>query len=297
MSNENKKQKSRMEKLKHNYRLVIMNNETFEEIGSYQLSLLNVYIAISFVVVLVAILVGSIIVFTPIKTYIPGYGDVSAHEEVLKLNKELDELIIIVEAQKKYNDNIRSILQGEAVQTEEAVEAAANPSFDSLTSVDRIIEDDLLRKEIELDEQLQERELLSKTVSYSPSEVPLEQMYFIPPATGVVSENFDPDHKHFGIDILAPKNTPVKAVMDGFVFVADWTLETGNTIGVQHPNNLISFYKHNSVLLKKTGSYVKAGEAIAIIGNSGELSTGPHLHFELWHKGKPLDPAGYIIFE
>jgi murein DD-endopeptidase MepM/ murein hydrolase activator NlpD len=297
MSNENKAEKSRMEKLKHNYRLVIMNNETFEEIGSYQLSLLNVYIMISFVVVLVAILVGSIIVFTPIKTYIPGYGDVSAHEEVLKLNKDLDELILIVDAQKKYNDNIRSILQGEVTETEEDAEAAATIPLDSLTNVDRIIEDDLLRQEIELDQQIQERELLSKTVSYSPNDIPLEQMYFIPPATGVVSKNFAPDNKHYGIDILAPQNTPVKVVMDGFVIVADWTLETGNTIGVQHSNNLISFYKHNSALLKKAGSYVKAGEAIAIIGNSGELSSGPHLHFELWHKGKPLNPADYIIFE
>jgi len=297
MPNENKAEKSRMEKLKHNYRLVIMNNETFEEIGSYQLSLLNVYIMLSSVIVLVAILIVSIIVFTPIKTYIPGYGDVSAHQEVLKLNKELDDLLVIVEAQKKYNDNIRSILQGEVIQTEEAAEAAANIPMDSLTNINRIKEDELLRKEIELDEQLQERDLLSKTVSYSPSEVPLEQLYFIPPATGVVSEHFAPDIKHYGIDILAPKNTPVKVVMDGYVFVADWTLETGNTIGVQHSNNLISFYKHNSALLKKAGSYVKAGEAIAIIGNSGELSSGPHLHFELWHKGKAVDPADYIIFE
>ena len=297
MPNENKAAKSRMEKLKHNYRLVIMNNETFEEIGSYQLSLLNVYIIISSVVLLVSFLVVVLIVFTPLKTYIPGYGDVSAHEEVLKLNKELDELLVIVEAQKKYNDNIRAILQGEVIQSEEAAEAAAGNPIDSLTNVDRIIEDDLLRKEIELDEQLQERELLSKTVSYSPSEIPLEQMYFIPPVTGVVGENFAPDNKHYGIDILAPKNTPVKVVMDGYVFVADWTLETGNTIGIQHSNNLISFYKHNSALLKKAGSYVKAGEAIAIIGNTGELSSGPHLHFELWHKGKPVDPAEYIIFE
>jgi len=297
MSNENKADKSRMEKLKHNYRLVIMNNETFEEIGSYQLSLLNVYIIISSIVVIVAILVSSIIIFTPIKTYIPGYGDVRAHEEILKLNKELDEIMVIVEAQKIYNDNIRSILQGEVMQTEEAAEAATNIPLDSLTNVDRIVEDDLLRKEIELDEQLQEREILSKTVSYSPNEVPLVQMYFIPPATGVISENFAPNIKHYGIDILAPKNTPVKVVMDGYVFVADWTLETGNTIGVQHPNNLISFYKHNSSLLKKVGTFVKAGEAIAIIGNSGELSTGPHLHFELWHKGKPIDPSDYIIFD
>lgn len=297
MPNENKAKKSRMEKLKHNYRLVIMNNETFEEIGSYQLSLLNVYIMISSVVVLVAILVVSIIAFTPLRTYIPGYGDVSAHEEFLKLSKELDEQIKISEARNKYNDNIRKILQGEVIETEEAAEAAANLPMDSMTNVDRIIEDDLLRKEIELDEQLQERELLSKTVSYSPSEVPLEQMYFIPPITGVVSENFASDNKHYGIDLLAPQNTPVKVIMDGYVFVADWTLETGNTIGIQHSNNLISFYKHNSVLLKNVGDYVKAGEAIAIIGNSGELSSGPHLHFELWHKGKPIDPADYIIFE
>lgn len=297
MSGENKSMKSRMEKLKHNYRLVIMNNETFEELGSYKLSLLNVYIMISSVVVLVTIFVVSIIVFTPIKTYIPGYGDVSAHEEVIKLNKELDELLAIVDAQKKYNDNIRRMLQGEVVQTEEAVEAATPTPLDSLINVERILEDDLLRKEMELDEQIQERELLSKTVNYSPSEIPLEQMYFIPPATGIVSANFAPDNGHFGIDILAPKNTPVKVVMDGFVFVADWTLETGNTIGVQHPNNSISFYKHNSALLKKTGSFVKAGEAIAIVGNSGELSTGPHLHFELWYKGKPVNPADYIIFE
>ncbi len=297
MPNENKAEKSRMEKLKHNYRLVIMNNETFEEIGSYQLSLLNVYIIISSIVVIVTILVSSIIVFTPIKTYIPGFGDVKAHKEILKLNKDLDELLVIVDAQKKYNDNIRSILQGEVVQTEEAAEAATNIPLDSLTNVDRIVEDDLLRKEMELDELLQERELLSKTVSYSPNDVPLEQMYFIPPATGVVSENFAPDIKHYGIDILAPKNTPVKVVMDGYVFTADWTLETGNTIGVQHPNNLITFYKHNSSLLKDVGTYVKAGEAIAIMGNSGELSTGPHLHFEIWHKGKPVNPSDYIIFD
>ena len=103
--------------------------------------------------------------------------------------------------------------------------------------------------------------------------------------------------KHFGIDILAPKNTPVKAVLDGYVFMSDWTLETGYTLGIQHDNNVVSFYKHNSALLKKIGEFVSAGEALAIIGNSGTLSNGPHLHFELWHNGKPVDPASYVIFE
>ena len=105
-----------------------------------------------------------------------------------------------------------------------------------------------------------------------------------------------PDQDHNGLDILAPKNTPIKAVMDGVVILSDWTLETGNTIGIMHDNQVMSFYKHNSSLLKKNGAIVRAGEAIAIIGNTGTLSSGPHLHFELWYKGKPVDPSRYINF-
>ncbi len=286
-----------MEKLRHNYRLVIMNNETFEEIGSYKLSLLNVYIVLSLIVVSVTLVVGSIIFFTPVKTYIPGYGDLDDHTEAIRLRSEVEELQKVIEANQLYTDNIRRILKGEEVETYEEIEDNSDYSMDSMASVDRIIEDDLLRKEIALDEQLQERELLTKTVNYSPGAIPLAQMYFIPPVTGVVSQEFHPENKHYGIDLLAPLNTPVKAVLDGYVFTSDWTLETGNTIGIQHGNNLISFYKHNSALLKKVGSYVKAGEAIAIIGNTGELSSGPHLHFELWHNGKAVNPASYIIFD
>jgi len=129
------------------------------------------------------------------------------------------------------------------------------------------------------------------------NDIPLEQLFFIPPITGRMSEGFMPDKKHYGVDILAPKNTPIKAVMDGYVITSDWTLETGNTIGIQHANGIVTFYKHNSALLKKTGSLVKAGEAVAIIGNTGTLSDGPHLHFELWHKGKPINPIDFINFE
>ena len=124
----------------------------------------------------------------------------------------------------------------------------------------------------------------------------LEQIHFTPPLTGGISAGFQPEKKHYGLDISSPKNTPVKSVLDGVIITADWTLETGNTIAVQHPNNLISFYKHNSKLLKNIGDVVKAGEAIAIIGNSGTLTDGPHLHFELWFRGKPVDPTDYISF-
>ena len=286
-----------MEKLRHNYRLVIMNDETFEEIGSYRLSLLNVYVIISLVIVLVALIVGSIIFFTPVRTYVPGYGDLDDHQEAIRLRSEVDELQKLLDANQLYTDNIRRILRGEVVQTAEEMEENVEFPVDSLSGVERIEEDELLRKEIELNEQLQERELLTKTVNYSPADIPLEQIYFVPPVSGIISQEFHPEKKHYGIDLLAPLNTPVKSVMDGYVFTSDWTLETGNTIGIQHANNVISFYKHNSFLLKKVGSYVKAGEAIAIIGNTGELSSGPHLHFELWHNGKAVDPSDYIIFD
>ena len=297
MAGENKADKTFLERMKHNYRLVIMNHETFEEVGSYKLSLLNVYVMICSIVLIVALIVGALIVFTPLKRYIPGYGDISEHKELMRLNEELDALQKEVTAREFYNDNIRRILVGEEIQTAEDIEEAATDTIETVTELDPIAEDELLRKEVEMDEQLFERELLAQSSSNVAKEIPLEQMYFVPPITGVVSDGYDLRKKHYGIDVIAPKNTPVKAVMDGFVFVSDWTFETGNTIGIQHSNNLISFYKHNSALLKKVGENVKAGEAVAIIGNTGEFSDGPHLHFELWHKGKTVDPAGYIIFE
>ena len=122
-------------------------------------------------------------------------------------------------------------------------------------------------------------------------------LYFIPPVSGEISLTLNPENSHLGLDVNAPNNTPIKAVLDGYIIYSGWTLETGNTIGIQHENNMISFYKHNSELLKKTGAFVNAGEAIAIIGNTGTLSTGPHLHFELWIKGKPADPEKYIHFD
>jgi len=296
---ENKEQRSWMENLRQTYRLGVMNSETFEEVGSYKLSLLNLYIILSGIAVAVAILVIVVIVFTPIKRYIPGYGDVKQQTELALLNKKIHELEDDLEAYGQYTDNFRRILVGEPSLDEapplEELEDQEMP--DSMLNVERIREDELLRKEIANDEMLHEQELLSKTANFKPADMPLEQMYFIPPVNGIVSESYAIDKKHLGVDIMAPKNTPVKAALDGYVFVSDWTLETGNTIGIQHANNIITFYKHNSALLKKAGDSVKAGEAVAIVGNSGTLSTGPHLHFELWYRGKHVNPEDYITFE
>ncbi len=302
MENEKKRGRKFIEKSRENYRLIVMNNETFEEVGSYKLSPLNIYMAICAVIATVAILVFILILATPIKRYIPGYGNIQEHKEALRLTAELNAIKEDLNAQEAYTENIRKILVGDIVEVESQVEAVDSSAMedmpDSLINVERIREDELLRKEIELNQQLQSRQATATSSFSGSNQISLEQLYFIPPISGgTISEPYGPDNKHYGIDVMAPKNTPVKAIMDGFVFASDWTLETGNTIGIQHANNLISFYKHNSVLLKKSGSQVKAGEAIAIIGNTGTLSSGPHLHFELWHNGKTVNPENFIIFD
>ena len=297
MSTENNEEKgwaNFKEKLQNTYRLVVMNDESFEEVGSYKLSLLNLYIAISAAIVLVVILVSALIFFTPIKRMIPGYGDASSGD-LMEISKTIADFDKKLKEQETYIDSRRRMLIGDD-ETESDVKEEKILELDTLQSVAIIKEDEILRQEVEEEVQSQQRQKLG-SINVSSNEMPLEQLYFIPPITGVVSEQFMPDKKHFGTDILAPKNTPVKATLDGFVISSDWTLETGNTISIQHSNNLISFYKHNSALLKETGNSVKAGEAVAIIGNTGTLSNGPHLHFELWHKGKPINPEDFITFE
>ncbi|HFB99563.1 MAG TPA: M23 family metallopeptidase [Phaeodactylibacter sp.] len=292
---EEKGWKAFKEKLKDNYRLVVMNDESFEEVGSYKLSLLNLYTAISAGIVLVAFLVFALIFFTPLKRLIPGYGDASSGE-LREINKTLEDFEEKLKAQEIYTNSFKKMIAGEAETEDDIAHQVDTTQGNTLQNVPKIKEDEILRKEVEEDEQMQQRQMM-KSANPSTKVTPLEQLYFTPPITGIVSEHYAYDKKHFGTDILAPKNTPIKAIMDGVVISSDWTLETGNTIAIQHSNNLISFYKHNSALLKKVGNTVKAGEAIAIIGNTGTLSDGPHLHFELWHKGKPINPEDFINFE
>ncbi len=290
---EKEQKKNWKERLRDTYRLVVMNDETFEEISSYRLTLLNVYVLLSTLVVLTASLVILLIIFTPIKKYIPGYGSADAGSELVKLNRQIDQLEKQLEADSLYIDNIRRIMVGD-VQTPSVEEGSQNEFHDTLLNVERIQEDEQLRKEVQLEEirQMTQHANTGELVQVQP----LEQLNFTSPLNGEISAGFMPTKNHFGVDVLAPKNTAVKAVMDGVVIQSDWTMETGNSIGIQHANNLITFYKHNSSLLKSVGSHVKAGEAIAIIGNTGTLSDGPHLHFELWYRGNPANPVDYILF-
>jgi len=284
---EQKKDKPKIwDRLRHTYRLVIMNNETFEEIGSYRLTLLNVYVWLSTLIVVVAIIVVLAVFYTPLRRYVPGYGKINETSELFELNKQLADMERQFKEQQVYTENFRKMLIGEFDIPEENQDVESTISYiDSIKEVDRIEEDEILRQEYELKERLRKQQ---RSAGINFQNVPLEQIYFTPPIKGQISAGFMPEKKHYGVDIIGPKNTQIKA---------DWFLETGHTIAIQHSNNVITFYKHNSALLKKVGENVKAGEAVAIIGNSGTLSSGPHLHFEIWQNGKPVDPADFVNFD
>jgi len=292
--------RSLMKQLQDKYRLVIMNDETFEEVTSLKLSPLSVYIFLSSLVVGTAILMTLLIVYTPLKRYIPGYGDFRRDAEIAELTAKVAGLEEEVIAQRAYSDNFRKILVGDMSDfTKEAVQKKgqpANPADTAAKVVDRITEDEQLRAAVATGTFSGSEPASATFTTLLSREQPLEQQFFMPPVSGEVISVFDLPKKHYGLDVAAPKNTAVKAAADGVVISAGYTVETGYSIAIQHPNNVVTMYKHNSVLLKEAGSILKAGEAIAIIGNSGENTSGPHLHFELWHKGRPVNPSDYINF-
>lgn len=294
--------RSLMEKLRDKYRLVIMNDETFEEVSSLKLSPLAVYAFVSTLIVGTAIGVTLLIVYTPLKRYIPGYGDYQRDTEVRTLTAKVRDMEVEMEAVRRYNDNIRNILNGDlSAMSRESAEQQGQLTNQEDTlpmNVDRIPEDDELRAAVAKGSVTSQPATAANNAVSTPAnrDVPLEKVYFVPPVTGMVTARFDMAKSHFGIDIGAAHNTPIKVAADGVVISSGYTVETGYSIAVQHPNNVVTMYKHNSVLYKKEGTPVKAGEAIALMGNTGEASSGPHLHFEIWHRGRPINPEDYIHF-
>lgn len=285
------RKKQFLDKLRNKYRLVILDDQTFEERASFRLNRFNVYVLFSSILVITVIAIFSLVVFTPLKEYIPGYGDVHLRKDLVEMEWRSDSLQQVVKQQELWINNVRNVLMGNSDTT---VRTASDEAmyYDTI-NLEQIPEEDLrLREEIEREQGY----ALSFSGMEKKGKVALSQLNFFPPLTGYITSGYNAEEDHFGIDIVGPEDASIKCVMDGHVIMAAWTLETGYVIGIQHEYNLVSFYKHNSVLLKKTGNFVKAGDAIAIIGSSGELTTGTHLHFELWHEGSPVNPEDYIVF-
>ncbi|MBC8488991.1 MAG: M23 family metallopeptidase [Bacteroidetes bacterium] len=295
MSSESKKEKRKhwINKLRNKYRLVIKDEGTFEEKISFRLSRLNVFVAIGTVAIILIVATTFLIAFTPLREYIPGYTDVALQKRVNDLLRLTDSLETEFKQNSLYIKNIKNIIEGKEIIEDTAKQTVQNINYDNIEYT-RSVEDSILRAEYEngtsYNLYYNDNEELSAPTSTLSSSV------FFTPLKGIITTEFDLSARHYGIDIVARQNEAVKATLDGTVIFSDWTVETGYVISIQHKNNFISVYKHNSVLLKQEGNIVKAGEPIAIVGESGELTTGPHLHFELWYNGTPVNPKDYIAF-
>ncbi len=265
MSAEEGTKRSLLERLQDNYRLVILDEDDLREVTSFSFSLLIFYIIASSIIVLMTVMVVSFIVFTPVKRWIPGYGDIKENTEFVELTKRIDELEKQVQAHDTYTMGLKNMLK--SIEISEAEQKQGKP--EALSNSDVL-------------ESMKTREL--------------DHLVFASPLSGSISAEYDPSREHLGTDIIAPKGTAVKSVMEGIVLSAEWSAESGNAVIIQHPRNIVSVYKHNSANLVKPGQKVQTGQAVAIIGNSGEMSTGPHLHFELWYDGQAVNPKNYISF-
>ena len=281
------KRKAFWKNIKFKYKLTIINENTLEEIVGIHVSKLNGLSVLLSAVTVIFLIASLIIAFTPLRNYLPGYMNTEVREQVVMNALRADSLQQMLERQRMYVMNIQDIIGG-------VVKVDSVHSIDSLTMVrseelmERTQAEDDFRKQYEESERYN-----LTTIDNAPA---LTGLIFFRPTRGMVSSSFDANRKHFGIDIAATPNESVLATLDGTVILATYTADTGYVIQVQHNQNLVTVYKHCGSLLKKVGDTVKAGEAIALVGNTGEKTTGPHLHFEIWNKGRALDPSKYIVF-
>ncbi|MCH8903343.1 MAG: M23 family metallopeptidase [Bacteroidetes bacterium] len=285
-----KKRASLLARLRNRYRLVILNDETFEEKASFRLSRLNIYVLLSSMIVVIAGIVLTLIAFTPLKVYLLGYDEVTIKEQLVQLNLKIDDLEEQMLVKDYFIQNLINITKGN-IDTIPPTMIKPESFDDQLINNDKPFYDAILKDEFEEEDRdlLMDKHVTAKDEN-------IANLFLFTPIQGYLTNGFDGSENHYGVDVVAPENSIVKATLDGTVILASWTLETGYVIGIQHANNLTSFYKHNSVLLKKIGNFVRAGDVIAYIGNTGEYTTGTHLHFELWYNGIALDPAEYILF-
>jgi len=273
-------------KLLHKYRFVIMTDSSFEEKLSVKLSRLNV-LAFAGIIVFVCFFSTLILIsYTPLSEYVPGKSSAEVQKGLIALSLKSDSLESILLKRAVYLENINNIISGNELITPIEGEDITLKQEGEIV-FEKSKEDSLLRVSVEAEDK---SSLYIKSVSEN------NYLMFFTPLTGLISDGYNSKTKHFGVDLVAKEKSRISSVLDGTVIISHWTSETGHVIAIQHKNDYISLYKHNSLLLKEVGDFVNAGDHVAIIGNSGELSSGPHLHFELWHKGTPVNPENYISF-
>lgn len=282
------KEKRFKKKLLHKYRLVVLNEDTFEERFAIKLTRLNVFVIVSLGTILLIAGTIFLIAFTSLKEYIPGYSSTALKKQATVLNYKTDSLQQVINLNEQYYSSIKKVLTGDV--------ASLEFNRDSIIDAASIDASKLDLKPTKEDSLL--RELVDKEDKYNVFESTISSTNFVlfPPVNGTISEGYNIKDKHYAVDVVVAKDTPVKATADGTVIFAEWTADTGYVVIIEHSYELISVYKHNASITKEQGDLVKSGEVIAMAGNAGELTTGPHLHFELWNRGYPVNPTNFIDF-
>ena len=282
-----KRSKAFWKNIKFKYKLTIVNENTLEEVVGLRVSKLSGLSVLLSVLTVLFLIAACIIAFTPLRNYLPGYMNSEVRSQIVANALRVDSLQTMLHQQNLYIMNIQDIFSGQ-------VPIDSVQTLDSLTAARKDTLMERTKREEEFRRQYEENEKYNLTTIASRPDV--TGLVMFRPTRGMISSHFDMDRKHFGTDIAANPNESGLATMDGTVILSTYTAETGYLIGVQHNQDFVSAYKHCGSLLKKEGDVVKGGEAIALVGNSGTLSTGPHLHFELWYKGHPVNPEKYIVF-
>ncbi|HTB31928.1 MAG TPA: M23 family metallopeptidase [Bacteroidia bacterium] len=291
---EEKPKKTLLQRLRTRYIFIVRNEENFEVRLTLRVSLASLVMIVGGLSVVLIGIVTSVVAFTPLREYIPGYADVSVRKDLLYLSFKTDSLEQVLQERSDYIRNIKRVLSDSAEinDTSTALQKDTGASKHVKSFAAPSHADSILRTEVESQNPYN----VAPGGSGDKAGNNLNDYFFFAPLKGIITNGFNPASNHFGVDITSKENDAVKATLDGTIVLSTWTLSTGNVIIIQHKDNIISVYEHNSVLMKKAGDNVQAGDVIAIVGNSGELTSGPHLHFELWYQGSPVNPVDYITF-
>ena len=273
-------------KLVHDYRLVIMNHDTFEERISFKLNRLNVFVIGGLLALLLIIITYLLIAFTPLREYIPGYSSTKLKKTATKLVYKVDSLEQKLAINENYIKSIQALLNGNISPEDLKNSTSIKQLKHEDLNLDATHQDSVFRHDIEQKDRFSVFEQATKK----------NEIVFFAPVKGEITSNFNSKNRHFAIDIAVVKNTPIKSVADGTVIFSGFTADTGYVLIVQHVQGFLSVYKHNETLFKEQGDLIKSGEVIANSGSTGNLTTGPHLHFELWSDLYPVNPLDYIDF-
>ncbi len=281
--------KSNKEHKTSNFRLALIDNQSHKQLLTLHFTRTSFFVTIVSILVMLCAAIYSIIAFTPVRTFIPGYPDAVSKRAAIQNAITIDSLQTVIYKWGLYSENLKRVMEGMDPVKIDSLITAGMQEHAAASDIKEIMKrDSLLREHVKEEEQF-------GISARTKRNLPIEGMHFFSPLKGVVSQGYDPII-HPYIDITAPEGSVVKATLDGTVIHAGWSEDTGYTIQLQHEGDIISIYRHNEKLLKKTGDKVTAGSPIALVGNTGEISTGAHLHFELWHKGEAVNPTLYINF-